>query len=74
MVDNWSDSPPADARPGDWVAVRVRFRKWQILSYPARMVRCTINGEWVYRIAHGRTFRTEEKVHQFWYEIYRQPK
>lgn len=73
MVGNWSDRPPADARPGDWVAVRVRLRKWQILSFPARLVSQAQNREWAYVIAHGRTFLTEEKVHQFWYEVYRKP-
>lgn len=73
MKGAWLNQPPADALPGDWLSVRLRARRWQICIFPVKLDGKSRDGNWAYHTAGGRTFLTEESVHEFWSVVFRRP-
>lgn len=72
---SWSDIPPADSKPGDWVPIRTRTRRWQVNIFPARLGArlAGFETEWTYTVSSGRGFLTTERIHEFWSEVLKNP-
>jgi hypothetical protein len=77
MKGKWLDKPPADAKSGDWLAVRLTTKKyagtrWNVSRFPARMGSRSKDGNAVYYCG-SKYFLTEQRVHQFWSVVYKYP-